>query len=338
MRRNPAVRPASARGKLPRPSTASCRPAEPRPKQRICSHVHRRRTPGDHCRRSRNPARASSPPTRACRPSPSDSTPWASSPRTRTAAPTARCCSRRRAPKQFLSGVILFEETLGQRADDGTPLPQVLVRRGIVPGIKVDKGTTALPGAPGDLITQGLDGLAERLKTYKTQGARFAKWREVYGVTDANPTPLGHRRQRRGARAVRRDLPERGHRPDRRARSADRRRSHDGAMPRRLRGGAARGVRRAAPARRAAGRHDPEAEHGAARQGPPAEGEPGAGGGGDGRGAATHRSRRGAHDQLPLRRPGRRGSDGQPQRNERDVPAMSRGCSRSRMRGRCRIR
>jgi fructose-bisphosphate aldolase class I len=72
--------------------------------------------------------------------------------------------------EQFLSGVILFEETLGQSAD---------------------KGTTALPGAPGDLITQGLDGLAERLKAYKSQGMRFAKWREVYGITDRNPTPLG---------------------------------------------------------------------------------------------------------------------------------------------------
>jgi len=91
----------------------------------------------------------------------------------------------------FLSGVILFEETLGQNDDDGTPLPQVLARRGIVPGIKVDKGTVALPGAGGDLITQGLDGLAERLVKYKAQGMRFAKWREVYGVTDRNPTPLG---------------------------------------------------------------------------------------------------------------------------------------------------
>jgi fructose-bisphosphate aldolase class I len=91
----------------------------------------------------------------------------------------------------FLAGVILFEETIGQSADDGTPLPQVLARRGILPGIKVDKGTTPLPGAPGDLITQGLDGLAERLKGYKAQGMRFAKWREVYGVTDRNPTPLG---------------------------------------------------------------------------------------------------------------------------------------------------
>ena len=93
--------------------------------------------------------------------------------------------------EQYLSGVILFEETLDQKADDGTPLPQVLAKRGIVPGIKVDKGTTPLPNAPGDLITQGLDGLAERLKSYKTYGARFAKWREVYNITDHNPTPLG---------------------------------------------------------------------------------------------------------------------------------------------------
>jgi fructose-bisphosphate aldolase class I len=93
--------------------------------------------------------------------------------------------------EEFLSGVIQFEETLGQAADDRTPLPQVLARRGILPGIKVDKGTVALTGAPGDLVTQGLDGLAERLQGYKAQGARFTKWREVYGITDRNPTPLG---------------------------------------------------------------------------------------------------------------------------------------------------
>ncbi len=93
--------------------------------------------------------------------------------------------------EEFIAGVILFEETLGQNADDGTPFAEMLSRRGILPGIKVDKGTVALPGAPGDLITQGLDGLAERLKTYKQKGARFAKWREVYSITDHNPTPLG---------------------------------------------------------------------------------------------------------------------------------------------------
>jgi fructose-bisphosphate aldolase class I len=90
-----------------------------------------------------------------------------------------------------LGGVILFEETLSQKADDGTPLVELLARRGILPGIKVDKGTTALPGAPGDLITQGLDGLAERLVAYKAQSARFTKWREVYPITDRNPTALG---------------------------------------------------------------------------------------------------------------------------------------------------
>ena len=93
--------------------------------------------------------------------------------------------------EEFISGAILFEETLGQRADDGTALPEVLDRRGIVPGIKVDKGTVPLANAPGDLITRGLDGLPDRLKGYKAQGARFAKWREVYGITDRNPTALG---------------------------------------------------------------------------------------------------------------------------------------------------
>jgi len=93
--------------------------------------------------------------------------------------------------EEFLSGVILFEETLGQKGDDGTLLPELLMRAGIMAGIKVDKGTVPLPGAGGDLITQGLDGLAERLKGYKAKGARFTKWREVYAITDSNPTPLG---------------------------------------------------------------------------------------------------------------------------------------------------
>jgi fructose-bisphosphate aldolase class I len=92
---------------------------------------------------------------------------------------------------EYLSGVILFEETLGQKASDGTPLPKLLANLGIAPGIKVDKGTTPLAGAAGDLVTQGLDGLAERLKGYKAQGARFTKWREVYPITATNPTPLG---------------------------------------------------------------------------------------------------------------------------------------------------
>ena len=92
---------------------------------------------------------------------------------------------------EFISGVIMFEETLTQKDDSGTDLVEVAWRQKIVPGIKVDKGTGPLTGAPGDLITRGLDGLGERLAAYKTQGARFAKWREVYPVTATNPTRLG---------------------------------------------------------------------------------------------------------------------------------------------------
>jgi fructose-bisphosphate aldolase class I len=93
--------------------------------------------------------------------------------------------------EDYISGVIEFEETLAQTSDDGTPLPEVLARRGIVPGIKVDKGKGPLALSPGDLITYGLDGLAERLQLYKRQGARFAKWREVYEIGNHNPSPLG---------------------------------------------------------------------------------------------------------------------------------------------------
>ncbi len=90
----------------------------------------------------------------------------------------------------FISGVILYEETLAQRADDGTPLPELAARQGIVSGIKVDAGKITLARAPGDEITQGLDGLANRLGPYKEQGARFAKWRAVYNVSDTLPSRL----------------------------------------------------------------------------------------------------------------------------------------------------
>jgi len=90
----------------------------------------------------------------------------------------------------FISGVILYEETLLQRADDGTPLPELALRLGLVPGIKVDAGKIALAHAPGDEITQGLDGLAKRLAAYREHGARFAKWRAVYNVSDTLPSRL----------------------------------------------------------------------------------------------------------------------------------------------------
>jgi fructose-bisphosphate aldolase class I len=88
---------------------------------------------------------------------------------------------------QYISGVILYEETLAQSAGDGQALSALAARQGIVPGIKVDAGKIPLALSPGDEITQGLDGLAQRLEGYKQQGARFAKWRAVYNVSDLLP-------------------------------------------------------------------------------------------------------------------------------------------------------
>ena len=92
---------------------------------------------------------------------------------------------------EYISGIILFEETLGQKTDDGKTISQAGWDQSIVPGIKVDKGKVPLALSPGDLITQGLDGLAERLRGYKQQGARFAKWREVYAIDKQAPTQHG---------------------------------------------------------------------------------------------------------------------------------------------------
>ena len=88
----------------------------------------------------------------------------------------------------FISGVILFDETIRQQASDGTPFPTVLANAGIVPGIKVDKGAKPLAGHPGEQITEGLDGLRDRLNEYYELGARFAKWRAVITIGDGIPS------------------------------------------------------------------------------------------------------------------------------------------------------
>ena len=88
----------------------------------------------------------------------------------------------------FISGIILYDETLRQQAQDGTPFPTVLMQRGIIPGIKVDKGTIELPGFPGETITEGLDGLRGRLGEYRDLGARFTKWRAVITIGEGIPT------------------------------------------------------------------------------------------------------------------------------------------------------
>ena len=88
----------------------------------------------------------------------------------------------------FISGAILFEETLFQSALDGTPFSKLLASKGMIPGIKVDKGAKPLAGAPGETVTEGLDGLRERLVKYREAGARFAKWRAVITIGNGIPS------------------------------------------------------------------------------------------------------------------------------------------------------
>ncbi|MFZ0378043.1 MAG: class I fructose-bisphosphate aldolase [Solirubrobacteraceae bacterium] len=90
--------------------------------------------------------------------------------------------------EEYISGVILFDETIRQSASDGTPFPELLASKGIIPGIKVDKGAKALALAAGETITEGLDGLRARLEEYRHLGARFAKWRATYSITDELPS------------------------------------------------------------------------------------------------------------------------------------------------------
>jgi len=90
--------------------------------------------------------------------------------------------------EKYISGVILFDETIRQNARDGTPFASLLEGKGIIPGIKVDKGTVDLPGFPGEKVTEGLDGLRERLAEYHELGARFTKWRAVITIGEGIPT------------------------------------------------------------------------------------------------------------------------------------------------------
>jgi fructose-bisphosphate aldolase class I len=89
---------------------------------------------------------------------------------------------------EFISGVILFDETIRQRSTDGTPFPELLSGQGVIPGIKVDKGTVELAGFPGEKITEGLDGLRGRLEEYRELGARFTKWRAVITIGPGIPS------------------------------------------------------------------------------------------------------------------------------------------------------
>ncbi len=92
------------------------------------------------------------------------------------------------AMQDYISGTILFDETLRQKAADGMPLVALIADAGVVPGIKVDTGAKPLAGSGGETVTEGLDGLRERLAEYHDLGARFAKWRAVIAIGDGRPT------------------------------------------------------------------------------------------------------------------------------------------------------
>ncbi len=92
--------------------------------------------------------------------------------------------------EEYLSGVILYDTTLRESTDQGVPFVDVLVARGIVPGIKVDLGTKPIPGFPNEVVTQGLDGLDDRLREYHAIGARFTKWRAVVTIGETIPTDV----------------------------------------------------------------------------------------------------------------------------------------------------
>lgn len=90
--------------------------------------------------------------------------------------------------EKYVNGMILFEETFIQKDENGQSIPQLLAQKGILPGIKVDKGLVPLPNTADEKVTQGLDGLEERLLHFKQLGARFAKWRNVYNISEASPS------------------------------------------------------------------------------------------------------------------------------------------------------
>jgi fructose-bisphosphate aldolase class I len=90
--------------------------------------------------------------------------------------------------ERYISGVILYDETIRQKTDDGILFPEVLARHGVLSGIKVDRGTKPLAGAPGEVVTEGLDGLRERLSEYRDFGARFTKWRAVFAIGQSIPS------------------------------------------------------------------------------------------------------------------------------------------------------
>ena len=162
---------------------------------------------------------------------------------------------------ESISGVILFDETIRQQKKDGTPLVDVVINAGMVPGIKVDTGAKELAAFPGEKITEGLDQLRGRLKEYFQMGARFAKWRAVFALRRESSHPRLYRSQCAGAGPLRRSLPGSRTRPGGRAGIADGRLSYSGALPGIDRRGIARGLQPSSFPASGIGGYDSETQH-----------------------------------------------------------------------------
>ena len=170
--------------------------------------------------------------------------------------------------EEYVSGVILYDETLRQASADGTPFAKLLADRGIIPGIKVDTGRQgprrSRPARPSPRASTAC---ASGCEEYKSLGARFAKWRAVITIGEGMPTRVLHRGERPRAGALRGPLPGAGARPDRRAGGADGRRPRHRGLLQRDQADAAQDLRRALPPADRPRRDAAEAEHGHLRQG-----------------------------------------------------------------------
>ena len=242
---------------------------------------------------------------------------WASRTPRRSAARYRQMLLTTPGAAEYVSGVILFDETIRQKADDGTPLVEVLARQGIIPGIKVDRGAKPLAGAPGEQVTEGLDGLRERLAEYAGLGARFAKWRAVIAIGPGLPTDRAieanaHALARYAALCQEAGvvpivepevLMDGDHTIERCFEATE---ATLGTVFHALReqGGGARG-------------DAPQAEHGAVGQGMPAPGRHSRGGGGDRRLSPARGPGGGAGHGIPLRRSERGAGHRSPERDER---------------------
>ena len=170
------------------------------------------------------------------------------------------------AMSKYISGVILYDETIRQKAKDGTPLVKLIEQAGALPGIKVDKGTKPLPFCPGEVITEGSTGCASGWSNIASSAPSFAKWRAVIDIGAGIPSYTCIKAQRACARALCRALPGGADRADRRAGSADGRRPRHRPLLRGHRMGAQGDVRGALLQPRRARRHGAQAEHGDPRQ------------------------------------------------------------------------